>query len=542
MKRFTAILLACSALSANATSYYFSSAGNDANSGTNSGAPWKSLTKIYQLAFATPPLSPGDSILLKAGDTFDTVALLYNGGSSGNPITITRYDTGADPIIVGDNPNAVWAAVGGHAGVYSTAAAAPATVEIVAESASHAIYTQAAAQGGSTLSDWLNTFAVGTWGFSFDTPTLVYVKTLDGNPPPQMRVIQYAAINSSLSYFNISHLNIQRVKHGIVLNDSAGTTITACSFSDTTGSSVFCAGCSGLNVSSNAVARAGYTQLYFQGGGNNHIWRNNLSVCTNTILGLAINGSEKCGIGLQQGTNNLAEYNVMDHMADSFVDWFYEVNSECRNNYGYVAGIASAPHGTGLKVHHNIWHVSGGSGLSVAHAYLNGTSPLPDSGAVKVFANVIYDATNYGLFTSGSDTNVLIEDNVFVARSNAAALTETSVAIPSDYNVFWCLSGTGGWNYNSTPYATIAALRAASGMETHSLYANPLFASLTPTTPANFTPLAGSPCLHAGVWLGIAGLVDFIGTPVPSTSPDIGAYQSVSAPRTLRVTHMKGKP
>ncbi|HZP00406.1 MAG TPA: hypothetical protein VFD30_08935, partial [Terriglobia bacterium] len=46
-----------------ATTYYVdSAAGNDANSGQSSSAPWKTLAKVNSVA-----LNPGDSVLFKRG-------------------------------------------------------------------------------------------------------------------------------------------------------------------------------------------------------------------------------------------------------------------------------------------------------------------------------------------------------------------------------------------------------------------------------------------------------------------------------------------
>lgn len=51
------------------TTYYVSSAhGDDANAGTSENAPWKSLTKVNDIA---SDLGPGDSVLLEYGSEFN---------------------------------------------------------------------------------------------------------------------------------------------------------------------------------------------------------------------------------------------------------------------------------------------------------------------------------------------------------------------------------------------------------------------------------------------------------------------------------------
>src|SRR5690554_1445367 len=60
---FLAILFALLFFNSNATVYYVSSSGNDANPGTSEALPWKTLAKVNNF---TP--SPGDQILFKRGD------------------------------------------------------------------------------------------------------------------------------------------------------------------------------------------------------------------------------------------------------------------------------------------------------------------------------------------------------------------------------------------------------------------------------------------------------------------------------------------
>ena len=85
-----------------ATNYYFSSSmGNDAYSASqaqNQATPWKSVAKMNALlATATP----GTTLLLKRGDSFDGALYFGTSGTSGNPISLSAYGTGAKPVING---------------------------------------------------------------------------------------------------------------------------------------------------------------------------------------------------------------------------------------------------------------------------------------------------------------------------------------------------------------------------------------------------------------------------------------------------------
>jgi hypothetical protein len=82
---------------ANNTTYYVdSAAGNDTNSGTSTGSPWKNLSKVNATTFL-----PGDKILFKSGSTWTGQLHPLGSGASGAPISIDRYGTGNRPVING---------------------------------------------------------------------------------------------------------------------------------------------------------------------------------------------------------------------------------------------------------------------------------------------------------------------------------------------------------------------------------------------------------------------------------------------------------
>jgi len=79
-----------------ATYYVDSSAGNDANTGASTSAPWKTLDKINGRSFAA-----GDNILLKRGATWRGYINPVSSGASGSPITFGAYGAGDRPKILG---------------------------------------------------------------------------------------------------------------------------------------------------------------------------------------------------------------------------------------------------------------------------------------------------------------------------------------------------------------------------------------------------------------------------------------------------------
>ena len=92
-------LFAISLKSKSQSTYYIDQVGgNDANTGTSIGAPWKNLSKLYNLT-----ITPGSSILLKAGSVWGGQQVKFSGsGTLASPIMVTKYGTGTNPIINGN--------------------------------------------------------------------------------------------------------------------------------------------------------------------------------------------------------------------------------------------------------------------------------------------------------------------------------------------------------------------------------------------------------------------------------------------------------
>ncbi|MBL7218496.1 MAG: discoidin domain-containing protein [Phycisphaerae bacterium] len=80
---------------AQAATYYVSqSSGNDSSTGQTENKPWKTLAKASTVKYA-----PGDSILLKCGDTWNEQLSPKGEGTPAKPITISSYGKGAKPMI-----------------------------------------------------------------------------------------------------------------------------------------------------------------------------------------------------------------------------------------------------------------------------------------------------------------------------------------------------------------------------------------------------------------------------------------------------------
>ncbi|MBO0730934.1 MAG: right-handed parallel beta-helix repeat-containing protein [Acidimicrobiaceae bacterium] len=95
-----AILTSCSAHPAPVQSiqkqfYVDASAGNDSWPGTEP-RPWRTLAKVSAFRF-----QPGDTILLRRGDTYTGQLTLDDSGTASQPVTVGAYGAGSRPVVTG---------------------------------------------------------------------------------------------------------------------------------------------------------------------------------------------------------------------------------------------------------------------------------------------------------------------------------------------------------------------------------------------------------------------------------------------------------
>ncbi len=90
--------------SGNATTYFVSTSGNDANPGTSEDLPWKSLARVNNFF----KLYPGDQVLFKRGDEWSGTVTVRASGTAGSPIIYGAYGTGDKPKIYGSEKITGW--------------------------------------------------------------------------------------------------------------------------------------------------------------------------------------------------------------------------------------------------------------------------------------------------------------------------------------------------------------------------------------------------------------------------------------------------
>ena len=70
--------------------------GSDSNDGCSTSTPWQTLANVNATTFAA-----GNQILFAKGGAWSGALTPQGSGSSGNPIVVSSYGTGAMPIIAG---------------------------------------------------------------------------------------------------------------------------------------------------------------------------------------------------------------------------------------------------------------------------------------------------------------------------------------------------------------------------------------------------------------------------------------------------------
>lgn len=508
-----------------ATYYVSSSGGNDSNDGLSTGSAWQTLKKVNTFR----GFLPGDKILLKAGDRFESNLSVYNSGMADKPIVVGRYGTGANPLIYGDHPNAVWTPVSGHPGIYSTPGGS--NVARVYDSIN---YYKKISVGSFTKDAWLDTFVDYNWGWYSDNR--LYLRA-NGDAPKGMHLFEFGIVRTySANYIIFENIDVRNGWIGFFI-PSDHVVVRNCSAKDMPLQGIELQGADSCEVYNNVVDRTAETSIYLKRTTNSQVHHNTVSNTVSTLLGFTIVPPikpERCGIGLEAGANNLIERNSLSYLEGGVFDFYYEANTVLRYNYSYHTGTGAIPHGTGIQMYSNVFNLDGGTGIGGAYVYDTGRNVHATQTPIKVYNNTVYNFRNYGLYSSTD--SVIFRNNIVLTNSNVASFVIFHPNTNSDYNCFYFSTpSTRGWRWgvarSQATYTTLAAYQSATGQDVHSLYADPQFVSSNPLSPDDFKLSVSSPCIREGQNLTSAGLIsqnytDFRGVFVPQDSaPDIGAYQ-----------------
>jgi hypothetical protein len=460
-------LIFVSHASGRTTYYVSSSAGNDANNGTSTSMPWKTLNKINKQM----PFSAGDSILLKRGDVWQGEISKTFIGTAQAPIVIGAYGIGAKPILYGDLNGCTWAPTPGRDSVYQTWAGKM-VGGIGYEYSSGAWHLLANNVGEiryylsnpDSLRKYLDSFTASSFGptVAWDT---VYVKTRDGNPP-KVHVFREGNFfyGSHVMVRDLDIRNIWSAVYTLNLNNAIFRNITT---RNTALHGFYISNNSDhILVDSCAMDSMAATGMFDYKNKYNTIRANTFTNVVNSIMGLPPTYPERCIIGFQADSFCVAEYNTGDRLIDAFFD-SGEFTSERNYRDTIRFNTITNAHG-GMFVMGDEWTIHDNSISLLGSGSIGLRLDIKGTGQTTIYNNsIVTPGTGVWVKTRiGSGTADLYGNTINGLYSNTGLMAFEVGGITSTGNLF---SGTGGYYTGTWPnqvfYATLAAFQAGTGLE-----------------------------------------------------------------------------
>ncbi|MGE5529280.1 MAG: right-handed parallel beta-helix repeat-containing protein [Patescibacteria group bacterium] len=516
-----AMLAVLSANAAGVTYYVDSVAGNDANAGTSTGAPWRTFANVNGRTF-----NAGDAILLKCGSVFTQGMTPGGSGTPAAPITVGSYGTGAKPIV---NPGTT----------------------------AHGIFLWN--QSGWVIRD---IEFVGGGIDKYAGPCGIYI---DSSPNP----VSYFRIYNVVCHGQWYGISIGAYRYGRggelmhqpIGNDNAYV-------SDVIIDNAEC-----YNNMGKGIHLAGN----YSGGGPPQYPRNRdmivrncsfhdcggdgiVVACTDNVLvenciahNCGFGENDRYGIWPWSSANVTVQFCEACHCATpaNKGGGGFDLDYDCANvtvQYCYShdnAGPACLLIGYGsTNTLENAVVRYLVSQNDVNHPANEGGAILP-YGLVKnsfIYNNTIYFGTarentaaiwgdTWGKF--GSMTNTLFKNNIIYTTNGAynVMMNYSTGGCTFDNNCYYAASGGVKIKWGKTNYTSVAAFRAATGQEANGIEADPRLNSpgtaghgRLPLTQYQLQSM--SPCINAGANIGLGDIRDYWGNTAPYNGVfDIGAHE-----------------
>jgi len=461
---------------AGGTSYYVASGGKDSNSGTSQSSAWLTVNRVNSAS-----LKPGDTVFFQAGQMWRGTLLPSRGGIPGAPITYAAFGTGNQPVISGADVVKPWTQSNGS--IYSAPlSASPGNV-----------FVDGGPPWGYKAASSVAAMAAGTW-FWDSAAQLLYVWLYDSSNPTghtvEAATREYgfyvnSGICDDLSYITINGLTFQRsYGYGIYFHCFGGNSPLT-----------------GVVIENNTVRQTGTGQVdggqYYNGvfflqepwyaGAAPQILNNAISYTGGHGNGINLQGAD----GAVISGNNVSNWNhngidIKD--ADGVL-----IDSNIVHDQPSSGSALYAEQSQETVQRNIVYNASNGIQVSV------GTS-------ANVYNNSIYNSPT-GIYYGPTATAIVAENNA-VKGSATSFGTDGSPGLTEDYND-WGANPKLSIGPNRYTFAQWLAL----GSHLHDLAADPMFTS----PPGNMNLLQGSPCINAGINVGL---------PYNGSAPDLGAMES----------------
>jgi hypothetical protein len=475
--------------------YYVDPAGNDNNPGTSAEAPWKTVAKLNARTF-----SPGDRILLKSGGVWNDTLHLKGSGSAGASIVIDKYGGEARPVING----------GGKANKSSG---------LLLDKVSYCEVSNL---------EVTNTVPQGA------TLAATGIRVLGGAPN------EPAVTNISIKNCYVHDVNSAKNDESNFVKGTGGIILSGKIY-DALVQSCHIANCSveGLRNEGSAKIADRSKNIIFDNNLIENIYGDGIVIASvtggskathNTVYNACMNeGPDNyAGIWTVGSINSLVAYNEVyglkgggpnDGMAFDADGWdapsttdgdIFEYNYSHDNNGGFFLFMRESKN---IIVRYNV--------------------SVNDVGTTK--------QRKLFLIENSANTSRYIYNNVFYLKNPVSKIFWKSCIGEFSNNIFYAASGVSalcdvaptnkGKFYNNCfyPSATFSSLNWGKAERSNNFYDNPMF--VNPISGKGFDVAGGyniapnSPCVKTGRVINNNGGKDFAGNPLPTSNPDVGAFQ-----------------
>lgn len=505
------------------TTYYVNCSASSNGSGSQS-SPWNTLSSVDSTTFTA-----GDSILLQRGTTCSGMLNPQGSGTSGSPITIDAYGTGALPIIDGGNNAAsfkLWDQQYWEIKNLELRGGNPRGVWI----------------GGSTANITLHHFRL-TNLVVHDVNGTTNARNYSGlvilAPEGNQETLDDVVVDGVNAYSTQQSEGIVISQAG-PLNEGSQNLNTNVTIQNST---VHDVGGDGMII---YLSQNGLLQ-------NNVVYNSGkCTTCSNsTPVGLWEWYCHTCTVQYNESYANNSwggdggDYDIDYYNTDNTLQYNYGHDSVgyCASVFGAGDTTATAAVTTNSIIRYNVCanNLRNSSNAHSGEINLYTWNGGSLSG-VQVYNNTFYVnpasdgpvLDNEAAFT-GSAPN-FFKNNLVYSTTTTMITSNNNIAL--DNNLYYTTSGgTPTWYYNGTSYSSFSAYQSGSGQDSHGKYADPQLNTPTyhsvgkPTTA--FTLQSTSPAIDAGadVCAGLTGCSigtrDFFGNVIPrGNSYDIGAYES----------------
>jgi hypothetical protein len=549
-------MMACS--SVEAASYYVSSSDpnrNDSGPGT-SAQPWATLAKVNATALAA-----GDTVYFKCGDTWRETLTPRPGGTAAGRLTYTSYGSGNKPIISGAEVVTGWTVyAGGTANTYSVPMATA---------------TYMVTKDNTFLSKGSSPTTLAANQYRWEAGVL-YINT---GGDPSSNVIEAAQRNNAVfasvpkltpakNYVTLRGLSLQKTNlANVCISDVNYWIVEDCDLFFSNDSSAAAGG--GINSDTAHYAIYRNNHINYSLGDGILAWRshdvevsgnlienvldggtysgadgiqigaktttptacNNYKILNNTVIRNAANTNKGCIIA-EMGDNGLISGNICEKgnfgIAPSGNNITVEYNYV--NGFGVAGGIRVSENTdmSGMKIRYNL--VTNSPGFAGITLTIDEVGQVNNRSNFEIHNNVVYN-TYYGIGCSHPFSGSIKNNIVWSPGSNPRSRLGVASQIPGeslviDNNILQDKGTEAMLSFNGVAYYDLASWQAATGFDTHSSSADPLWVN---AAGADFHLQAGSPAINAGTTVG--GLSeDFEGNAVPNgAAPDIGIYEYYGA-------------